>query len=132
MTAPRWWQFPEYNRFVLKGRYKSSVSSEIYLGAFNIPRGSVTISAGGQQLREGIDYTIDYNLGRVKIINDGILNSGVPINVSFENNNTFGFQIKSMWGNRLDYWIDDNFTIGATQMHLSERPYTQTSRCLPR
>lgn len=118
-------QFPQFNRFVLKGRYKSSVSSEIYLGAFNIPRGSVTISAGGQQLKEGIDYTIDYNLGRVKIINDGILNSGVPINVSFENNNTFGFQVKTMWGNRFDYWINDNFTIGATQLHLSERPYTQ-------
>ena len=76
-------------------------------------------------MKEGVDYTIDYNLGRVKIINDGILNSGVPINVSFENNNTFGFQVKTMWGNRFDYWINDNFTIGATQLHLSERPYTQ-------
>lgn len=118
-------QFPEFNRFVIKGNYKSSVSSEIYLGAFNVPKGSVTVTAGGQRLKEGIDYTIDYNLGRVKIINDGILNSGVPINVSFENNAFYGFQTKTMIGNRFDYWISDKFTIGATHMHLYERPYTQ-------
>ncbi len=118
-------QFPQFDRFLLKGRYKSKVSSEIYLGTFNLPKGSVSVTAGGQKLLEGRDYTIDYNLGRIKIINDGILNSGVPINVSFENNNQFGFQQKTMIGNRFDYWISDNFTLGATQMHLSERPYTQ-------
>ena len=118
-------QFPQFNRYVIKGTYKSSVSSEIYLGAFNIPRGSVTISAGGQQLREGQDYTIDYNLGRVRIINEGIMNSGMPINVSYENNATFGFIVRTMIGNRLDYWINDNFTLGVTHMRLSERPFTQ-------
>lgn len=118
-------QFPQFNRFSIEGTYKSSVSSEIYLGAFNVPRGSVTVTAGGQQLKEGSDYTIDYNLGRVQIINDGIMNSGVPINISFENNALFGFQTKTLIGNRFDYWINDNFIIGATQMHLSERPYTQ-------
>lgn len=118
-------QFPQLNRYVIRGTYKSSVSSEIYLGAFNIPRGSVTISAGGQQLREGVDYTIDYNLGRVKIINDGVMNSGVPINVSYENNATFGFLTKTMIGNRFDYWVSDKLTLGGTHMFLSERPFTQ-------
>ena len=118
-------QFPQFNRYTIEGSYKSSVSSEIYLGAFNIPQNSVTVSAGGTQLVEGRDYTVDYNLGRVKIINDGILNSGVPINVSFENNALFGFNQKTLIANRFDYWINDNFTIGATHMHLSERPYTQ-------
>ena len=50
-------QFPQYNRFVITGSYKSSVSSEIYLGAFNLPKGSVTVTAGGQQLTENVDYT---------------------------------------------------------------------------
>jgi len=118
-------QFPQYNRYTIEGTYKSSISSEIYLGAFNIPRGSVTIRAGGQQLRENIDYTIDYNLGRVKIINEGIMNSGVPINISYENSAFFGIQTKSLFGNRFDYWINDDFTIGATQLHLNERPFTQ-------
>lgn len=118
-------QFPQFNRFVLKGTYKSSVSNEIALGAFNIPPGSVKVTAGGQQLVEGQDYTIDYSLGRVKIINDGVLNSGVPINVSYENNALFGFQTKTMFGTRLDYRVNDKLSLGGTLLHLRERPFTE-------
>ncbi len=118
-------EFPEFNRFIIKGTYKSSVSSEISLGAFNIPRGSVTVKAGGQQLTEGVDYDVDYNIGRVKILNDAILNSGLPVDVSYEDNTLFGFQTKTMYGTRLDYEISENFNIGGTFMHVSERPFTQ-------
>ena len=45
----------EQNRFIIRGEYKSSVSSEISLGAFNIPPGSVRVRAGGQELVEGRD-----------------------------------------------------------------------------
>ncbi len=118
-------EFPEKNRFVIRGSYKSSVSSEISLGAFNIPRGSVRVNAGGQLLREGVDYEIDYNIGRVRILNDAILNSGVPINVAYEDNTLFGFQTKTMIGLRADYQLDENFNIGATFLNLFERPFTQ-------
>ena len=52
-------QFPEFNRYDIKGTYKSSVTSEISLGAFNVPRGSVSVTAGGQHLVENVDYTVD-------------------------------------------------------------------------
>lgn len=116
---------PEKNRFVIRGSYKSSVSSEISLGAFNIPPGSVQVSAGGQRLIEGRDFEVDYNTGRVKILNDAILSSGVPINVSFEDNTLFGFQTKTMLGLRADYEVDENFSVGATLLKLFERPFTQ-------
>lgn len=118
-------QFPQFDRFVMTGEYKSSVTSEIYLGAFNLPKGSVKVTAGGQLLTENVDYTIDYSLGRLKIINESILNSGQQINVTFENNAFFGLQTRSLIGTRFDYWINDNFTLGATVLHLSERPFTQ-------
>ena len=118
-------QFPELDRFVIKGHYKSSVASDISLGAFNIPQGSVKVTAGGQNLTEGTDFTVDYNLGRLKILNQGVLNSGVPINVSFENNDQFGFNVKSLFGTRLDYYVSDKLKLGGTFMHLSERPYTK-------
>ncbi len=118
-------QRPEFNRFLIRGSFKSSVSSEISLGAFNVPEGSVIVTAGGKKLEEGVDYTVDYQLGRIKILNQGILNSGVPINVSFENNALFGFKQKTLMGTRLDYWINDNFTLGATWMRLAERPFTE-------
>ncbi len=117
-------QFPEFNRFLIKGSYKSNVTNEISLGAFNIPQGSVKVTAGGQQLVENQDYRVDYSLGRITILNEGILNAGVPINVSFENNALFAIQTKTMFGTRLDYWINDHFTLGGTIMRLNERPFT--------
>lgn len=118
-------QFQEKNRFLLKGTYKSSTSSEISLGTFNLPQGSVRVTAGGQQLREGIDYQVDYNIGKVKILNDAILQSGQNVNVSFEDNSFFGFQSRSMIGARFDYDFSKDFKVGATFMNLFERPLTQ-------
>ncbi len=117
-------EFAEFNRFTIKGSYKSSVSREISLGAFNIPQGSVRVTAGGQVLRENIDYEVDYNLGRVRILNDAYLNSGQPIRVSFEDNTLFGFQTKTMLGLRADYQLNKHLTLGGTYLHLFERPYT--------
>lgn len=118
-------QFQQQNRYVIKGSYKSSSSSEIFLGGFNIPQNSVVVTAGGQKLVENVDYQIDYGLGRLKILNTGILNSGIPINVQYEDNATFGFQQQNFLGTRLDYFVNDKLTIGGTYMRLTERPFTQ-------
>ncbi|MFN8287275.1 MAG: cell surface protein SprA [Chitinophagales bacterium] len=118
-------QFPEYNRFVIKGTYKGTNNREISLGAGNIPKNSVVVTAGGQKLVEGTHYTVDYNLGRITIIDAGILNSGQQIKVDFENNNLFATQVRSLIGSRLDYRVNNHLSIGGTIMQLSERPYTQ-------
>ena len=118
-------EFPEKNRFAIRGSYKSTVQSEISLGAFNIPPGSVRVTAGGALLIEGRDYTVDYSTGRVRILNDAILSSGVPVDVSFEDNTIFSLQQKTMIGLRADYEVNDNLAIGGTFMNLFERPFTQ-------
>ncbi len=124
-TVTRAREYPEFNRYIIKGSYKSSVSSEISLGAFNIPRGSVRVTAAGQILREGQDYEIDYNIGRIKILNDAFLTSGVPVRVSFEDNAVFGLQNRSMVGLRADYEFNKKLSLGGTYLHLFERPFTQ-------
>ena len=118
-------EFQQLNRFTLKGSYKSSVSSEISLGAFNLPQGSVRVTAGGRQLVEGQDYTIDYNIGRLRILNDALLQSGQNVSVSFEDQTLFGFQNRTMIGARFDYEFSKDFVVGATYMRLFERPLTQ-------
>ncbi|MCW3125350.1 MAG: hypothetical protein JWO03_1008 [Bacteroidetes bacterium] len=118
-------QFPERNRFIIRGQYKGSNGSQISLGGINIPKGSVKVSAGGQLLKEGLDYEVDYSLGKVTILNQGVLNSGQQVKIDFENNNQFGFQQKSLYGTRLDYLVNKKFNIGATVMHMTERPFTQ-------
>jgi cell surface protein SprA len=118
-------QFQQNNRYVIRGTYKSASSSEIFLGGFNIPPGSVSVTAGGQKLIENADYQIDYGLGRLKILNTGILNSGLPINVQYEDNATFGFQQQNFMGARFDYYLNNKVSLGGTFMRLTERPFTQ-------
>jgi cell surface protein SprA len=117
--------FAGKDRFKLKGSYQSSSNSDISLNAVNVPAGSVTVTAGGAPLVENTDYTVDYTLGRVKIINESILNSGVPIKISLESNSLFNIQSKTLWGTHADYRFNKNFNVGATVMNLTERPVTQ-------
>lgn len=116
--------FANLNRFVMKGQSKSSGSGgEISLNAFNVPPGSVSVTAGGRTLTENVDYTVDYVSGTVRIINDAISKSGVPVNVQFENNATFGIQQRTYMGMRWDYILNRNFSIGGTAVRLGERPF---------
>ncbi len=117
-------QYPSKNKFILEGMYKSSGGSEISLNALNVPRGSVKVTAGGQQLTENVDYTVDYTLGRVRIINEGVLNSGTPIRISLESNTQLNLQEKRMVGAHINHRLRDNFNIGATIINLHERPLT--------
>jgi cell surface protein SprA len=118
-------QFTEKNKFLISGFYKSQAGSEISLNALNIPQGSVIVTAGGVTLKENVDYTVDYTLGRVRIINEGILNSGTPINISMESNTMFSVQTKRLMGAHIDYDFNKNFHIGGTVLNLHERPLTQ-------
>jgi len=118
-------QIPSKNRFSFKGEYQSSVTSDIPLNALNVPEGAVSVTAGGISLTEGVDYIVDYNLGRVKILNSGILESNTPIKVSVESNSVFGFQSKSLVGARYNYRFSENLNVGGTWMRMMERPVTQ-------
>ena len=62
-------QIAEKNKFLLSGEYKASSGAELDLGATNVARGSVRVTAGGAVLTENVDYTVDYKLGRVTILN---------------------------------------------------------------
>jgi len=123
-TLTRARQVAEKNKFQLAGTYKSASGSEISLNAANVPRGSVVVTAGGARLTEGVDYTVDYVMGSVKIINPGLLESGTPIQISLESQALFDFQTKTLVGSHFDYKISDNFNIGATVLNLTERPFT--------
>ncbi|MCX6245091.1 MAG: cell surface protein SprA [Bacteroidetes bacterium] len=118
-------QYPDKNKFLLDGFFKSSTGSEISLNALNVPQGSVRVTAGGVQLQENVDYTVDYTLGRVRIINEGILNSGTPINISLESTQMFNIQTKRLIGAHLDYKVNKDFVIGGTVLNLNERPLTE-------
>ena len=117
-------EISEKNKFHLTGKYKGTNGSEIRLGAMNVPRGSVTVTAGGATLIENVDYTVDYTMGTVTILNTSILESGTNVDVKLENQSTFSLQRKSLFGAHLEYEFNKDLVIGGTIMHLRERPLT--------
>jgi cell surface protein SprA len=120
-------QDAEKNRFRLKGRYKSEGSNGIPIGAFNVPRGSVRVTAGGRQLQEGIDYTVNYQAGTVQILDPSLQASNTPINISVENNAVFGQQTRRFTGVNVEHQFNEKFVLGGTLLNLNERPLTQKS-----
>jgi len=117
-------EFSEKNKFRLVGEYKASSGSEIRLNAMNVPRGSVSVTAGGATLIENVDYTVDYTMGSVTIINQSLVESGTKIDVKLENQSMFSMQRKTLTGTHLEYKFNKDFSLGATMMHLSEMPLT--------
>lgn len=115
--------YANLNRFQLKGYATATATSDIYLGGFNIPQGSVIVTAGGQVLQENIDYTVNYSLGTLKILNQAILNSGIPVNVQFENSAAFGIQQRSFLGLQLDYQANKELSLGLSMARVTERPF---------
>lgn len=115
----------ERNKFQIKGRYKSEGGSGIPIGAFNVPRGSVKVTAGGRVLVEGVDYTVNYQIGTVQILDPALQSSNTPIQVSVENNSVFGQQTKRFSGINVEHRFNENFVVGGTYLNLNERPITQ-------
>lgn len=120
-------QNSDKNKFELRGRYKSTTGDGIAIGAYNVPRGSVVVTAGGRVLQEGIDYTVNYQLGRVQILDPSLQASNTPIQISLENNSVFGQQTRRFMGINVEHKISDKFIVGGTFLKMTERPFTQKS-----
>lgn len=112
------------DRFYITGSYQGSSSSEISLNSINVAPGSVKVTANGITLVEGVDYQVDYNIGKVTVLNQGILTSGQELNVTYETNSLFGIDTKTMVGSRFDLTVSKDIQLGATLLHLNERPLT--------
>lgn len=120
--------FQKKDKYLFKGYFKSDGQSGIPLGAFNVPRGSVTVTSGGRELLEGIDYVVDYNIGNVQIINPTLIESNVPIQVSVENNIGFNQQRRRYMGVDVFHVFSDKLAIGGNLINLNERPLTQKAQ----
>ena len=117
-------QIAEKNKYMLTGQFRGTLANVISLGAVNIPQGSVVVTAGGVVLTEGSDYTVDYNLGEVTILNQSIIDAGTSVNVSLESNTEYAQQRKTMFGVNWEYDFSKDFQISGTLQHLSEQALT--------
>ena len=117
-------QIAEKDKFMLVGQFRGTSANVISLGAYNVPQGSVKVTAGGVELVEGSDYTVDYSAGEVTIINQSILDAETQVNASFESNTDYGQERKTMFGVNWEYEFSKNFQLSGTLQHLSEQSLT--------
>ena len=117
-------QTAEKDKFMLMGQFKGTSANVISLGAYNVPQGSVVVTAGGVTLQEGSDYSVDYSAGEVTILNQSIIDAGTNVSVSLESNSEYGMQRKTMYGVNWEYDFSKDFVLGGTLMHLSEQALT--------
>lgn len=117
-------QIAEKDKYMLQGQFKGTAANVISLGAWNVPQGSVTVTAGGVTLTEGSDYSVDYSAGEVTILNQSIIDAGTAVNVSLESNTDYGQQRKTMFGVNWEYDFTKDFQMSGTIQHLSEQSLT--------
>ena len=117
-------QLTTKNKYLLTGQFKGSSANVISLGAYNVPRGSVVVTAGGVVLNEGSDYSVDYSAGEVTILNQSIIDAGTSVNVSLESDTEYGMQRKTMMGLNWEYDFSKDLQIGGTFQRLYEQTLT--------
>jgi len=122
MTKTMAQQITNKNKYYIEGSYRSSYGSEFHFTGGGATK-SVKVTAGGVTLTENVDYTVNYDMGVVTIINQSILASGTPIQISPEVDDAYQTD-KRMFGVNLDYVFSPDFTVGATLLNLRERPIT--------
>ena len=117
-------QIAEKDKYMLVGQYRGTSANVISLGAYNVPQGSVVVTAGGVTLTEGSDYSVDYSGGTVTILNQSIIDAGTNVSVSLESNTDYSQERKTMFGVNWEYDFSKNFLLSGTLMHLSEQALT--------
>ena len=122
MTKTMAQQITNKNKYYIEGSYRSSYGSEFHFTGGGATK-AVKVTAGGITLTENVDYTVNYDMGVVTIINQSILASGTPIQITPETDDAYQTD-KRMFGVTLDYVFSPDFTVGATLLNLRERPFT--------
>ncbi len=100
---------------------KGKVGREsIELGLMILP-GSVLIKVNGREIKEGVDYIVDYDMGTVTILNKEYKSADADIEIDYENKPMFAIESKSLFGIRADWQITDQAKLGSTFIYQSEK-----------
>lgn len=104
----------------ISGSFKGSAQEFYDLRAYaGLVPGSVRVTSAGTELRENVDFVVDYQSGTLTVTNPTFLTK--DIDISYEQNSFFNLQKKTLLGARADYDLDERLSLGATIMRLSQK-----------
>lgn len=115
------------NRYIIRATFSGGIQNPLQIG-FNVAQGSVRVSSNGQPLTEGVDFTVDYQLGQVQILRPELLSPGANLRIDYERNDIVLLAARTILGTRAEYTFNENFKIGGTFLQYAERPLADKVR----
>ncbi|MCX6174203.1 MAG: cell surface protein SprA [Ignavibacteriales bacterium] len=115
------------DKFIMSGEYSAEVTS-VYSIGFQAVEKSVKVYLNGNLLKEGIDYTVDYNLGQVLIRNDKALVPGADLKISYEQNDLFQLASKTLLGLRGLFEFNKETSLGFSYLNLNQQTLSDKVR----
>lgn len=107
---------------------KSQTRSSEYRLGMNVIENSEEVTLNGRRLIKDVDYTIDYFTGTLRLLTDEAVAANANLDVTYESNQLFQIDKKTVIGARAEYALWDDSFIGATFMYLNERTLDQKIR----
>ncbi len=107
---------------------KSRTRSSEYRLGMNIIENSEEVTLNGRKLVRGTDYTIDYFTGTLRVLNEEATRPSSNLDVTYESNQLFQIDKKTVMGVRAEYGLWDDSFIGGTFLYLNERTLDQKIR----
>jgi len=115
------------DKFTISGEYSAS-SSSVYQIGFNVVENSVKVYLNGRLLKEGVDYTVDYNIGQINIRNASALVPGANLKITYEQNDLFQLASKTLIGLRGLYEFNKKTRLGFSFMNLNQETLSDKVR----
>lgn len=93
------------DRFLIVGQASGTASGSRIPLAYNTAPGSVKVRLDGQELREGVDYSVDYYGGSLTLLNARAMLPNANLQVEYEKNDIFNLSTRTLLGVRADYQL---------------------------
>ncbi|MCL5031380.1 MAG: cell surface protein SprA [Bacteroidetes bacterium] len=120
-------QDKSHDKWEITGKYSGEATSVYQLG-FNVVENSVRVTLNGRQLVANTDYTVDYNIGQLTILNRDALVPGADLKISYEQNDLFTLASKTLLGMRGVLNISNKTKLGFSLLNLNQQTLSDKVR----
>ncbi|MBN1448600.1 MAG: cell surface protein SprA [Bacteroidetes bacterium] len=115
------------DKIVITGQTRGSASTVYNLG-FNVVPGSVRVLLNGSPLTPGVDYTVDEQVGTVRITKEEALVPEAKVDIEYEKQDLFTFASKTLLGARGEVDLGQDSYFGFTWMSLNQKTLSDKVR----
>lgn len=95
-------------------------SSSVYSLGVLVLENSEEVILNGQKLTRGVDYTVDYSSGELRILNDAAKASGANLDITYESGQTSTLDKTTLLGARAEYGLWQDSYVGGMLLYLNQ------------